>query len=320
MAHRRLTLRNLARRGDFFAEEMLNIAQAIHEASGIPGPQGPQGLQGPQGPQGVPGMDGEIVFAGRTVQGGARDPLPSDGVDDDFWLNTESHELFGPKAGGAWPASGINIIGPAGPQGIQGPQGPAGQDATIPEYLNVPAWNDLQGTISQGVGNSDLTYEAYRDTTFKLYFMRHNQADELNFVYQMAHEWDPDTAVRPHIHIIPMANPAARQTISLTVRYAWSRVGQALPAVSGWTTAQANFDVDPGMVYQEHILSLGLISPPSDAVESSILMLQVVRNLAADSYETNKDHGTPSANVAVLSCDLHYRIAKFGTTTEFPTP
>ncbi|MET3969082.1 hypothetical protein [Bradyrhizobium sp. S3.9.1] len=71
---------------------------------------------GPQGPQGIQGIPGN------TVLYGAANPIAGQGVDGDFYINTTTHFLFGPKAAGAWPA-GTSLVGP---QGIQGPVGPTG--------------------------------------------------------------------------------------------------------------------------------------------------------------------------------------------------
>lgn len=80
---------------------------------GPAGPQGPQGIQGPAGTNGTNGVDG------KTVRYGAADPTGADGVDGDFYINTTSHTIFGPKAGGAWPA-GTSLVGPQGPAGADG--------------------------------------------------------------------------------------------------------------------------------------------------------------------------------------------------------
>jgi hypothetical protein len=68
------------------------------------------------GPQGIPGTSGANGLDGKTVRYGAADPVATDGVDGDFWINTTSHYLFGPKASGAWPA-GTSLVGPAGSGG-----------------------------------------------------------------------------------------------------------------------------------------------------------------------------------------------------------
>lgn|GEM_PF-2084609 len=62
----------------------------------------PTGVQGPRG---------------NAVLSGARTPLASDGIDGDYWINTTNYPtsavLYGPKASGAWPGSGITFGGGA---------------------------------------------------------------------------------------------------------------------------------------------------------------------------------------------------------------
>ena len=68
-------------------------------------------------------------YAGRsgssTFFAGAVNPSASQGQNGDFYLNTTSYTLFGPKANGAWGA-GQSLIGPQGQTGAQGPIGPQG--------------------------------------------------------------------------------------------------------------------------------------------------------------------------------------------------
>lgn len=59
---------------------------------------------------------------GAVLRNGNTNPGPGVGNDGDFYINNLTHFLFGPKAGGAWPA-GVSIVGPEGPEGDQGPQG-----------------------------------------------------------------------------------------------------------------------------------------------------------------------------------------------------
>ncbi len=104
---------------------------------GPTGPPGPQGIQGPTGPQGPAGPTG-----GATVLSGTSDPNASVGVEGDFYINTTTVTIFGPKTGGAW-NSGISLIGPAGssgPAGTPGPPGPASIGATA-------TLNGVAGTV-----------------------------------------------------------------------------------------------------------------------------------------------------------------------------
>ena len=60
------------------------------------------------GNQGFTGRDG------RTILNGTGDPTAFDGSDRDFYINTTTNTLFGPKIAGAWPAVGVSLVGPAG--------------------------------------------------------------------------------------------------------------------------------------------------------------------------------------------------------------
>ena len=68
---------------------------------------------------GATGPTGPIGPAGLSVLNGDIDPSPGTGVDGEFYINTTSKYLFGPKAAGTWP-DGVPLIGPSGPAGADG--------------------------------------------------------------------------------------------------------------------------------------------------------------------------------------------------------
>jgi|GEM_PF-5111138 len=73
----------------------------------------------------VPGADGAD---GRTLLHGPAAPVNELGNDGDFYIDTASHTLFGPKVDGTWGA-GVSIQGEPGdpgPKGDQGDPGPKG--------------------------------------------------------------------------------------------------------------------------------------------------------------------------------------------------
>ncbi len=92
---------------------------------GIAGPAGAEGVAGPAGAAGANGLDG------KTVRNGVGTPAANLGVDGDFFLNTATNVLYGPKGSvtaGQWPASGTNLVGA---QGVSGPAGAAGPQGAI---------------------------------------------------------------------------------------------------------------------------------------------------------------------------------------------
>lgn len=100
--------------------------QGLTGATGEQGPIGLTGATGPEGPQGLTGATGSAGADGadgKTVLSGSGDPT-TEGTDGDFYLNTTTTILFGPKAT-TWPA-GVSLIGPQGLTGATGEQGPQG--------------------------------------------------------------------------------------------------------------------------------------------------------------------------------------------------
>ena len=122
-------------------------------AIGLTGPAGPQGatgLTGPQGPAGTNGTNGNNGIDGKTVLNGTTNPTALIGNNGDFYINTTSNTLFGPKASGAWPTNGVSLVGPQGatgaqgPAGATGPAGPQGATGLLSSGAtagNTPYWN-----------------------------------------------------------------------------------------------------------------------------------------------------------------------------------
>jgi len=114
-------------------------------AQGPQGIQGPEGPQGPQGPAGADGIDGLDGADGRTILSGTGDPT-NEGEDGDFYINTTSWQIFGPKAT-TWPA-GVDIVGADGADGVDGTDGTDGTNGQ-----GVPTG----GTTGQVLAKSSAT-------------------------------------------------------------------------------------------------------------------------------------------------------------------
>ena len=153
------------------------------------GPQGPIGLQGPIGPKGADGTNGNTV-----LYGGA-DPT-SQGVNGDFYINTFTNFIFGPKANGAWPG-GVSLVGPkgdTGPQGQQGVQGPQGvKGDTGPQGAAGTATLLISDTPPQGAADGALWFESdtglvyanYNDGTSTQWVIITPQPDLTQFVQKI---------------------------------------------------------------------------------------------------------------------------------------
>ncbi len=195
-------------------------------------------------------------------------------------------------------------------------------DLRGPLAAGLIGWDDIQGGIATGVGATLLANDAFSNTPFRLLCFRHTQDDSLSFTYQMPHRWQPGTVVRPHLHYLPLADPAVAQNIRFAGQYVWVPAGTPLGANAVWTPFTIDAPVLPGDINQHKIAALPLITPPATAIESSVLCVFWIRNglSGADTYTTNKASGTLAANVGLLSADCHVQVAKGGTNPlEFPT-
>jgi len=108
---------------------------------------GALGVAGPAGPTG-PGLLSGIIAP------------TSEGVEGDFYLNTVTSMIYGPKGPLSWPA-GVSLIGSIGPTGPAGPTGPTGSDgptgstgATGATGLGVPI-GGAAGTVLTKVSSAD---------------------------------------------------------------------------------------------------------------------------------------------------------------------
>jgi hypothetical protein len=69
----------------------------------------------------------QVGTVGNTILNGVGNPFDQTlGQTGDFYLNTTTNTLFGPKTASGWPAEGVALTGSGGGVGPQGPTGPAG--------------------------------------------------------------------------------------------------------------------------------------------------------------------------------------------------
>lgn len=78
-------------------------------ATGSTGATGATGATGPTGATGAAGADGKTVLNGVVAP-------TTEGVDGDFYIDTATETIYGPKTAGVW-GSGTSLIGPTGPAG-----------------------------------------------------------------------------------------------------------------------------------------------------------------------------------------------------------
>lgn len=94
-------------------------------ADGAIGPQGPKGdtgATGAVGPQGLQGVAGQNGTNGNTILNGTVVPDATLGNIGDFYIDTQTHTMYGPKTANGWD-SGTSLVGPQGAKGDTGAQG-----------------------------------------------------------------------------------------------------------------------------------------------------------------------------------------------------
>ena len=132
--------------------------QGAQGIQGIQGPEGPQGPQGPAGPAGEDGADGLAGSDGRTVLSGSGAPT-TQGEDGDFYLDTATSTLYGPK-NVTWPA-GVSLIGPAGADGAGIPsisEGDSGKVLAVKSDESGAEWVNAPSGGGSGVGDKLYLY------------------------------------------------------------------------------------------------------------------------------------------------------------------
>lgn len=118
--------------------------------AGPAGPTGPAGANGTAGATGAKGADGTQILSGATV------PTATQGNVNDFYFNTATGVLYGPKTSAGW-GTGTALKGANGNTGPTGPQGPAGPAGT----------NGTNGTnFLAGTGAPAATLGAIGDVYF----------------------------------------------------------------------------------------------------------------------------------------------------------
>lgn len=182
----------------------------------------------------------------------------------------------------------------------------AGEDAA--------GWDDQQVGATLGVGGAALATVALLDTPAKILAMAKSGTDAVTFYAQMPHRWDK-TAVRPHIHWIPLTTPAAPRVVRFTGQYAWSQPNQLVPRNVAWTPFTIDVPIAVADGEKHIITSIAQVAPPANAEESDFLIVHLIRD-GASATDTYTDGA--AANLGLLGMDVHFRAEKVGTFLEFP--
>lgn len=118
---------------------------------GPEGPEGSAGEQGPEGPVGPAGEDGSMIYSGQGA------PESDIGQENDYYLDTNSGELYGPKDSGGWGNPIMVLMGEDGEDGSQiyaGTGAPASAKGSVGDfYLDKDNYDMYGPKTDQGWGS-----------------------------------------------------------------------------------------------------------------------------------------------------------------------
>lgn len=108
---------------------------------------------------GLPGPQGDAGTNGRTILSGSVNPT-TEGDNGDFYINTSTSTLFGPKASGAWP-SGVSLIGPQGALVIYSDTTPFSSASYTNTFVTAATYSLASSYIAQDGDTIEIDAQGY---------------------------------------------------------------------------------------------------------------------------------------------------------------
>jgi len=242
----------------------------------------PTSLIGTPGPPGAPGAPGA---AGNTVLNGVGVPGGGTGVDGDFYLDTATTTIYGPKTAGVWGA-GTSLIGPPGvpgPPGIAGPVGPAGESTGTEAGFNTIADVSSSGAgapVAAPIGSVRFYYDTTGLVMYKWTGAAWSvtTANYLDMVNQSLHIQD-DAALTGWVvgtYVGSTVPPAAIATVSAAVPSTAPAIIIPVDSTSGSVTLTLPATHPQGMVIEVKDISGFAATNPITVVAAGIEKLEGV--------------------------------------------
>ena len=131
----------------------------------VKGDKGDTGNTGAAGTNGTNGTNGTDGADGKTILNGSGAPDDTlDGVNGDFYIDTDVNYLYGPKTAGAW-GTPISLVGPQGATGATGATGSTGATGRGISVIARTSGDGSAGTID----TYTITYSDSTTSTFNVY-------------------------------------------------------------------------------------------------------------------------------------------------------
>jgi hypothetical protein len=179
--------------GDFYMDNLNKLFFGPKTAAGWGQGVSIAGKDGKDGKDGVNGVDGSNGKAGSVILSGNVPPVNTSGINGDYYIDTVTAKLYGPKSAGSWPITAVALKGKDGINGSVLYSDTATKKASMGDYFlnkstyslygpkTLAGWGvpiSLKGangnTILNGANNPDVTKgnagDFYIDTVSKLLY------------------------------------------------------------------------------------------------------------------------------------------------------
>ena len=182
----------------------------------------------------------------------------------------------------------------------------------------TPRYEEIPGEIFRAGGGSDFTFQAYRNTPYKMFFCRHDQNDEGHFRYALPNSWSRKGLIEFVTHVVPAG--AGSGNVVFDGYYAWTTAADGeLPVLSGWTAFRGLYTVSASDQYMQKRYTLFSTTAPTEhcASDTSILIYLRRPGLAdsADTYNATNPDGLGQANLGFIATRIRYQVDSFGSRT-----
>lgn len=241
------------------AKNFYNPLQNIQIDKEVPGPQGLPGADGADGIDGVNGIDGKTVLNGTAVP-------TTEGVDGDFYIKTDTNEIYGPKSGGLW----------GSPTSLVGPQGPSGSASWMPN--SVPIGSILSGGATFFINGGAGVYLSFSGNSNDLIFI--NSALDNTQVYDGSN-------LALEIHWKISSNGGVGDVVDWIVEYAIITQNGDTNA----STTAATQSIDVSTILQDELIVTQLTTIPG-VTNGKVILINLTRNASgpgSDSYAGNAE-------------------------------
>lgn len=180
----------------------------------------------------------------------------------------------------------------------------------VARLADAAPWDDWTFPAT-GINLPGAASDPDRDTSTALLLFGKSATQTIAEAAQMPHRWKAGTGIRPHLHYKTVSDPAGVGGHVWTLEYKWyNAANDTVPADYTTLTAVGTAPDHVGGLVVPGILEFGAIDGTGKR-ESSFFEFRLSRT-GGDERDTYDD------DIALLAFDIHIRVGKHGTLSEYP--